>query len=177
MPSQPCRNLTEDLVLIQELAHQCSFYADHGPAQPWLDLFTDDGEWSIPASGIYVRGKENLRLLIDTIHTMVRNVHHMQSNFITAIDGDRATASCEVNSFINTEDGPQPLDQGLYHYTFQRIHGQWYIVSRAKESPANLKTVLNGPHTALLVPYFDRLVDLFGQTTRPQLPRAKKPCL
>jgi len=81
-----------DRIMIQDLLGRYAFAADYGKGDPetWAALFIEEGRFEILETSLVVACKTALIKFIEGLHRTVPGLHHVMSNFVIEIDGDRA---------------------------------------------------------------------------------------
>ncbi len=121
-----------DRVMIQELHGRYAFaldYPTNGPDE-YADLFTENARFVVPEISMVLEGRDDLRKFAEGIHTTVPGLHHVQTNFVIDIDGDRATGKCQLNEFMVRPEAIYNNLFGYYEDTYVRIDGRWYFAER-----------------------------------------------
>jgi hypothetical protein len=113
-------------------------YVDAGEAGRIADLFTDDGEFAMPARDVRLVGHDALRAGFGVREAMQRTSRHICGNIVVTVDGpDRATGSSYLLAFVHDGppdgqplpmDGPADLDD--VHDEYVRTGDGWRIARR-----------------------------------------------
>ncbi|MDI9979519.1 nuclear transport factor 2 family protein [Rhodococcus sp. IEGM 1307] len=152
-----------DRALIQDLIARYAFFGDYGPNESFADLFTPDGTWVIAGTDVVVRGRDQLVQLVTAVRDNAPGAHHMQSNHVVDLDGDRATGKVELNVFLLRPEEIYSNTHGWYEDVYVKVDGRWLIESRTIHLSADSMQVAStgkiGEHTA---PMFAELGRLFG---------------
>jgi hypothetical protein len=132
-----------DRVMIQDLLGRYAFAADYGSGNPesWVALFTEDGRFEVPAISLVAEGRPALTRFIDGLHRTVPGLHHVMSNFVIDIDGDRARGKCELNEFMLRPEAIYNNLHGWYEDEYRKIDGRWYIEVRRVHLSDDSRTV------------------------------------
>lgn len=121
--ARPRRYLEEaaDRMMIQDLLGRYAWEIDHGTPGGWADLFTAEGVFEVPVMRLRVQGREQLVAFAGDLRRTLPNVHHVMSNFVIDLAGDRAHGRCELNEFLARPEGIYPNLQGWYEddYVFE----------------------------------------------------------
>ena len=136
-----------DRVMILDLLGRYAFAADYGTGNPseWASLFVEDGRFEAPESGLQVTGHAALCEFIDGLHRTIPGLHHVMSNHVIDIDGDRAYGKCQLNEFLLRPEAIYPCIHGWYEDTYVRIDNRWYFELRKVYAlPDNATVSTNG---------------------------------
>ena len=89
-----------DRIMIQDLLGRYAFAADYGKGDPetWAVLFIEEGRFEIPEISLVVACKTSLTKFMEGLHRTVPGLHHVMSNFVIEIDGDRAGGNASPTS-------------------------------------------------------------------------------
>ena len=122
----------DDRVMIQDLLGRYAFTADYGVGNPesWAALFIEDGYFEIPKISMVVRGRSALTKFMDGIHRTAPGIHHVMSNFVIDVEGDRAHGKCELNEFMLRPEAIYSNLHGWYEDDYVRLDGRWFIGGR-----------------------------------------------
>jgi hypothetical protein len=150
--------------MIQELHGRYAFALDYPTSGPdeYANLFTENARFIIPEISMVLEGREDLRKFADGIHKTVPGLHHVQSNFVINIDGDRATGKCELNEFMVRPEAIYNNIHGYYEDTYVRLEGQWYFEQRIAHI-LSLEVTGNGK----IGEYFAEFFEMCQQFIRP----------
>ncbi|MCZ6664330.1 MAG: nuclear transport factor 2 family protein [Gammaproteobacteria bacterium] len=132
-----------DRIMIQDLLGRYAFAADYGKGDPesWAALFIDDGRFEVPEISLVVAGRAALIKFIEGLHRTVPGLHHVMSNFVIDIDGDRARGKCELNEFMLRPEAIYNNLHGWYEDDYVRVDGRWYIKVRRVHLPDDTRSV------------------------------------
>ncbi len=121
-----------DRIMIQDLLGRYAFAADYGKGDPesWAALFIEEGRFEIPEISLVVAGRAALIKFMEGLHRTVPGLHHVMSNFVIDIDGDRARGKCELNEFMLRPEEIYNNLQGWYEDDYVRVDRRWYIKVR-----------------------------------------------
>ena len=121
-----------DRMMIQDLLGRYAFAADYGRGKPesWAALFIEDGRFEIPEISMVVRGRSALTKFIEGLHRTVPGLHHVMSNFVIDVEGDRAQGKCELNEFMLRSEAIYNNLQAWYEDDYVRVDRRWYIEVR-----------------------------------------------
>jgi hypothetical protein len=119
-----------DRAMIHDLLGRYAWALDHGPAEAWADAFTIDAVFEAPNLGFRVAGREALTAFARGVHRTMPNAHHVMTNIMIDLSGDKATGRCALNVFVALSDGVYPALQGWYEddYVFDSV--RWRIRHR-----------------------------------------------
>lgn len=152
-----------DRVMIQDLVSRYAFFGDYGPNDSWTELFTLDASWEIAGAGIIVKGREQLLQLVTAVREQAPGVHHMQSNLVVDIDGDRATGKVALNEFLLQPEQIYSNAQGWYEDAYVKIDGRWLFERRTVHlSPESMQVSGTGRIGEVLGPMFAAFSKLFA---------------
>jgi hypothetical protein len=136
-----------DRIMIQDLLGRYAFAADYGRDDPeaWAALFTEEGRFEIPETLVVVAGRPALSEFIEGLHRTVPGIHHVMTNFVIDVDGDRARGKCELNEFMLRPEAIYNNLHGWYEDDYLRVDGRWYIeVRRVHLSDDSLAVATSG---------------------------------
>lgn len=119
-----------DRVMILDLLGRYAWECDRGSPDALAGLFLEDGVLEAPALGLYAAGRPTIAALIRDTQRTVPNLHHVMSNFVIDVAGDRATGRCSLNEFLARPDGVHAALQGWYEDDFAFADGRWWIERR-----------------------------------------------
>ena len=119
-----------DRVMLLDLLGRYAWECDHGSPDAVAGLFTDDGVLEAPTLGLYAAGRATIAALIRDTQRTVPNIHHVMSNFVFDIAGDRATGRCELNEFLARPEAVYAPLQGWYEDDFVFRDGRWWLAHR-----------------------------------------------
>ena len=132
-----------DRIMIQDLLGRYAFAADYGKGDPetWAALFIEEGRFEIPEISLVVACKTSLTKFMEGLHRTVPGLHHVMSNFVIEIDGDRARGECEPNEFMLWPEEIYNNLQGRYEDDYVRVDGRWYIKIPRVHLPDDTRSV------------------------------------
>ena len=135
-----------DRVMIQDLLGRYAFAIDYDThdAGAWAALFAEDGRFEIPVMKVVVEGREALRDFAAGLHRTIPGLHHVMTNFVIDIDGDRATGKCELNEFLLRPEAIYNNLQGWYEDEYLRQTGGWLFQVRKVFVPRDSSRVTTG---------------------------------
>jgi hypothetical protein len=121
-----------DRIMIQDLLGRYAFAADYGNgnAESWAALFIEEGRFEIPEISLVVAGRAALTKFMQGLHRTVPGLHHVMSNFVIDIDGDRARGKCELNEFMLRPEAIYNNLHAWYEDDYVRVDGRWFIEVR-----------------------------------------------
>lgn len=152
-----------DRVMINDLVSRYAFLGDHGPCEDWVALFADNGRWEMPSCQVFARGREQLHQVVSTVLGKLPGVHHIQSNLVVDIDGEKAKGKAEFNAFLLRPDQIASIAQGWYEDDYVKIEGRWYFeVRRVHMTDAALQVQTSGEIGDMMKPMFDQFGTLFA---------------
>jgi hypothetical protein len=150
-----------DRVMIKDLLARYGWAVDHGTPEDFANNFVEDGLVELPEIGIQLKGREEIKGLCASIQKLVPGIHHVMSNFVIDVDGDRAHGFCELNEFLLRPEAVYPNLQGWYEDDYVRRAGKWYIVHRRIHLP--VPEVMSSGKVG---EYFKELLDVFESYTK-----------
>lgn len=131
-----------DYLSIRDLSAQYNYFADHGEARQYAELFVEDGEFDIVGHRVY-RGRAELQGLIEAgkSNTESKRVHVTADPFIE-IDGDSARQRSRVITCVRATDGTSNefVNTGWFIDELRRTEDGWRFVSRRAEIDLNMRT-------------------------------------
>lgn len=135
-----------DRTMIQDLLGRYAFAIDYETHDPglWAALFTEDGCFEIPVMRVVVRGRDNLREFAAGLHRTIPGLHHVMTNLMVDVDGDRATGKCELNEFLLRPEGIYNNLQGWYADEYVRQGPRWLFARRQVFVPRDSSRVTTG---------------------------------
>ena len=148
-----------DRVMIQDLLARYAFETDYGTGNPdaWAALFIEDGCFEIPEISLVAAGRPALSKFIDGLHKAVPGLHHIMSNHVIDIDGDRARGKVELNEFMLRPEAIYNNLHGWYDDEYVRVDGRWLIEVRRVHLPDDAITVAT---TGKIGEYFKEYFDM-----------------
>ena len=117
----------EDKEAIRELTAKYCYAVVAQDSQALLNMFTEDGEFSMPPDFDF-RGRAQLAQLYQDKIEEVGPKPFIQ-NHVIQIDGDRATGNCAVEIRL-VEEGKAVTACGHYNDTYRRVNGVWKFAKR-----------------------------------------------
>ena len=132
-----------DRIMIQDMLGRYAFAADYGTGDPdaWATLFVEDGRFEIPEISLVAAGRPALCKFMDGLHKTVPGIHHIMSNYVIDIDGDRARGKVELNEFMLRPEAIYNNLHAWYEDDYVRLDGRWYIEVRKVHLPDDTRTV------------------------------------
>lgn len=124
--------LTEaaDRIMIHDLLARYALAIDHGTPEGFAAVFTADGIFEAPQSGMWVQGSEALMSVASDLYNTLPNVHHVMSNLVIDLSGDQAKGRCELNEFMARPEAIYPNLQGWYEDDYVFDGQRWLIRHR-----------------------------------------------
>ena len=89
-----------DRVMIKDLLARYAWEIDHGTPEGFAAVFAEDGVFEVSALKLWVKGTTALAQFARSLQRTLPNVHHVMSNFVIDVSGDRARGCCELNEFM-----------------------------------------------------------------------------
>ncbi len=126
-----------DRVMIQDLLARYAFAIDYATRNPeeWAALFIPTGRFEIPEISLVVSGHAELQEFAAGLHRTVPGLHHVMSNFVIDLNGDRAVGKCELNEFMLRDEAIYNNLHGWYEDDYVRIDDRWRFVVRRVHLP------------------------------------------
>ncbi|MBL6750557.1 MAG: nuclear transport factor 2 family protein [Nevskia sp.] len=147
-----------DRIMIQDLLGRYAFaidYATHNPME-WAELFVEIGRFEIPEVSIVVEGRAALRDFAAGLQRTIPGIHHVMTNFVIDIDGDRARGKCELNEFMLRPEAIHNNFHGWYEDDYVFVDGRWRIeVRRVHVLPDCRSVGASGKIGEYFRPFFD----------------------
>ena len=107
---------------------------------------------------------------MEGLHRTVPGLHHVMSNFVIEIDGDRARGKCEPNEFMLWPEEIYNNLQGGYEDDYVRVDGRWYIKILRVHLPDDTRSVASsgkaGEYGSKAANKSGRLAKLLAQPAR-----------
>lgn len=130
--SRSMEYLTEaaDRIMIHDLLARYAMAIDHGTPEGFAAVFTKDGIFEAPQSGMSVQGPAALISVARDLYRTLPNVHHVMSNLVIDISGDQAKGRCELNEFMARPEAIYPNLQGWYEDDYVFTDQRWLIKHR-----------------------------------------------
>ncbi len=119
-----------DRMMIMDLLARYAWEIDHGTAEGWADVFTEDGIFELAQSGGRIEGREALKTGAQHLYDTLPNVHHVMSNIVIDLNGDTAKGRCELNEFMARPEAIYPNLQGWYEDDYVFNGERWFIRHR-----------------------------------------------
>jgi hypothetical protein len=139
--------------MILDLLGRYAWEIDHGTAEGWAGVFTPDGIFESPESGMRVQGRETLMAVARDLYCTLPTVHHVMSNHVIEVSGDTAKGRCELNEFMARPEAIYPNLQGWYEDDFVFVDQRWYIKHR-RIYVAEPMSAMTGKVGEYFSPYF-----------------------
>ena len=126
-----------DRVMIQDLLARYAFAIDYATRNPeqWAALFTPSGRFEIPEISLVAEGHAELTDFAAALHRTVPGLHHIMSNFVIDLHGDRAFGKCELNEFMLRDEAIYNNLHGWYEDDYVRVDGRWRFEVRRVHLP------------------------------------------
>lgn len=115
--------LADDRDEIRDVLARYCLYIDTGAVDAWAELFTEDGVFAGVADTPMV-GREALAKFAESIAP--RGLHHVVSNEVIEVDGDKAACRASVLVFSNRS----VVTSGRYEDDLVRVDGSWRLARR-----------------------------------------------
>ena len=147
-----------DRVMIQDLLARYAFAIDYATRNPeeWAALFVPGGRFEIPEISLVVEGHAALEEFAASLHRTVPGLHHVMSNFVIDLNGDRALGKCELNEFMLRDEAIYSNLHGWYEDDYVRVDGRWrFEVRRVHLPPAAISVASHGRIGEYFKGYFE----------------------
>jgi hypothetical protein len=112
--------------LVSDYCHGC----DRKDEARFMAIWWPDAEWLIGDPWGDFRGEQEIRETINRIWEGLPETHHLTTNLVTNIDGDRATGQSDVWCTATDAADRPLLIAATYDDDFERRDGEWRIASR-----------------------------------------------
>lgn len=126
----------EDREAIRRLKHEYCYLIDDGDYEEWVDLFTDDGQFSLGET-TFAGHDELYEFATERFDSVYETTAHVVSNPLIDVEGDEATGRWYLMLAYRTPDGEVGWKQTTYEDEYRKVDGEWKIVSSA--SIANIE--------------------------------------
>ena len=135
-----------DRVMIQDLLGRYAFAIDYETNDPgaWAALFAEDGRFEIPIMKVVVEGRDELRDFAAGLQRTIPGLHHLMTNVMIDVDGDRASGKCELNEFLLRPEAIYANLQGWYEDEYLRNGRHWLFQTRKVFVPRDSSRVTTG---------------------------------
>lgn len=119
-----------DREAIKEVLARYAITVDSGDAKGFAALFAPDAVWEWPQVDLRYEGQAALHDLAAAIADNLPGGQHVMSNHVISVDGDSATAVCELTCFISRPQKIYTVLQGFYRDRLVKIDERWLIRRR-----------------------------------------------
>lgn len=126
------RNLLDKTAILEVLSNY-AIAVDSGDAAGFADLFAPNAVWEWPQIGLTYEGRPAMREMATAIAEHLPGGQHMISNHVIDIEGDCATAVCQLICFISRPRKIYTVLQGHYRDQLIKLDGRWLISHRTVE--------------------------------------------
>lgn len=92
-------DVSRDRLDIMEVFNRYAAAMDERRWDHMINLYTPDATAEQPEGSAMLRGPDEIVTMISTAIEWLGPTHHILSNYIVDVDGDRATASCYVRGY------------------------------------------------------------------------------
>lgn len=139
-----------DRVMIKDLLARYAWEVDHGTPEGFAAVFAEDGVFEVSALKLWVKGTTALARFARSLQRTLPNVHHVMSNFVIDVSGDRARGCCELNEFMARPEAIYPSIQGWYEDDYVLIDECWKLEHRRVfiSEPASAAAGKVGEHSS-----------------------------
>ncbi len=132
--AKPGRIPAQDYADIQNLYAYYNLCTDAGDAEGYAACFTRDGELSVPALDMQVKGHDNLRTfkLREKAQRGGRYRRHWNSGlYLEPIDAHTIRGRCYLHAYNGEpQHHPELADVGVYEDTLIKEDGEWRFAKR-----------------------------------------------
>lgn len=132
---------TTDVLEILRLNARYNFAVDAGDAQAWAACFTRDGVFHALLEGHTPKGTAELEAFVPACTAAFGTMHHLTTNEVVDVDGDRATQTCYLQFFAE-KDGTVQGSICVYRDELAREDGQWRYADRKVEFKRSFATLV-----------------------------------
>ena len=143
-----------DRVMIKDLLARYAWEIDHGTPEGFAAVFTEDGIFEVSALKLWVKGTAALTQFARSLQRTLPNVHHVMSNFVIDVSGDRARGCCELNEFMALPAEIVPNVQGWYEDEY-RFDGEAWRIAYRRTFFANSAAGASGPMADFSAAFFE----------------------
>ena len=119
-----------DREMIRDLLARYAWEIDHGTPEGFASLFVEEGVFEVPDLDLRVVGRERIVEFAKDLQRTLPNIHHVMSNFVIDVSGERARGRCELNEFMARPEAIYPSVQGWYEDEYVLEEETWRIQSR-----------------------------------------------
>lgn len=124
----------EEQVAITELYARYSSAFDAGDAEGCVELFTEDGIFTVPGRESVV-GRDALTQFFRAAVQRSSGTHHIVSNILVErVSTDRAEGTAHVLALRVDGETVRLAALGRYHDEFAKVDGHWLVHTRRVES-------------------------------------------
>lgn len=122
-------DIVESELALRRLVAEYCHGADKRDLARFLAVWTPDARWVL-GDDVEMRGHDAIRAVVERQWLAYRSYHHLTSNLVVEIDGDRATGECDVAVTVQLRSGRWIRGGGTYRDEFERRDGTWLIARR-----------------------------------------------
>jgi hypothetical protein len=121
-----------DTLAIQKLLARYCYYVDTFQAEPWVQLWTEDGEFDETETGTgFHRGRDTLRAFFGWIEdTMKQHVHFGGPQIIDVLSTTEAKGITYSIVEGYTKDGSTVRATIYYQDDYRKVDGEWLFARR-----------------------------------------------
>lgn len=121
-----------DRAHIADLVGRYAFAIDYDTHDPgaWAALFTSDGRFEIPIARVVVAGQDELTVFAAGLQRTLPGLHHVMSNLVVDLDGERARGRCQLNEFMVRDEAIYSIVQGWYEDDYRLTAAGWRFERR-----------------------------------------------
>jgi ketosteroid isomerase-like protein len=154
-----------DITMIQDLLARYALALDYpkNGGQDLVDLFTEDGVFTIPELSMVAEGHDEIRIFAEGIHSTVPGLHHVTTNIVVDVDGDLATGRAELNEFMLRKEAIYSNIHGCYEDDYVRDGDRWLIKVRRFHAHDNMVSVVTSGKVG---EYFEGFMEMCQQFIR-----------
>ena len=115
---------------IRRVAYRYCHGLDRRDLEAFSAAWHADGAWVLGPDAV-VNGIDAIRETVTTgIWPAFTETHHWTSNLAIQVDGDTATATCDVDATVRDTDGNWLRASAVYDDTYERRDGRWGLTRR-----------------------------------------------
>lgn len=148
--------------MIQDLNARYALALDYpqNGGQDLVNLFTEDGIFTIPEISMVVQGHDEIRIFAEGIHKTVPGIHHVITNIAVETNGDTATSRAEINEFMLRNEAIYNNIHGWYEDEYIRVEDRWLFKIRCFHAHDDVVSVLT---SGKIGEYFEEFMQMSQQ--------------
>jgi len=154
-----------DITMIQDLLARYALALDYPEkgGEDLVQLFTEDGIFTIPELSMVVEGHDEIRIFAEGIHKTVPGLHHVTTNIAVEVEGDCATGRAELNEFMLRKEAIYNNIHGCYEDDYVRTGDRWQFKVRRFHAHDDMIAVVT---SGKIGKYFERFMEMCQQFIR-----------